>query len=55
MSAPEVEKNEPHDISVDIWNLGQIIFQILTGLGEEYPLKILYTPMVEHSRQEELN
>ena len=24
--APEIEKNEPHDLSVDIWALGQIIF-----------------------------
>ena len=26
MIAPEVEKNEPHDISVDIWTLGQIFY-----------------------------
>ena len=45
VAAPEVEKNNPHDISIDIWNLGQIIFQLLTGIGEEHPLKMLYSPI----------
>ena len=31
VSAPEVEANRPHDISLDIWTLGQIIYQLLTG------------------------
>ena len=33
--APEIEAGLPHDVSADIWNLGQIAYQLLCGFKEK--------------------
>lgn len=29
--APEILENKPYDYSVDVWSLGVLIFELLTG------------------------